>query len=120
MPIRKPHIGKGVVTKRHVEDALKFKILDHIVLAKGSGADITGNAGTTYAVLSASDIWVNPARYNGVRKVEVYFHWDPATTAGGIRVWNATDSTALATSEPGVAGLRVDRVDVTSAWKTLT
>jgi len=120
MPIRKPHIGKGVVSKRHVEDALKFKTLDHIVLTKGAGATITGNAGTTYATLAASYIFVDPTRYSGVRKVEAYFHWGTETTAGGIRIYNVTDATVLAVVEPGVVAWRVDRIDITDTWKTLT
>jgi len=120
MPIRKPHIGKGAVTRRHVEDALKFKTLDHVLLCRGAGANLTGNAGTTYTVLTASSVYVNPARYKGIIKVEAYVNWDPQTTAGGIRVWNATDSTALATSEPGAAGWRLDRIDVTGTFKAIT
>jgi len=120
MPIRKPHIGKGVVTKRHVEDALKFKVLHHIVLCKGAGANITGNAGTTYATLEASHIYVDPTRYSGIIKAEAYFQWDPATTAGGIRIYNVTDATVLASSEPGVAGWRPDRIDITDTWKAIT
>jgi len=120
MPIRKPHIGKGVVTKRHVEDALKFKTLDHIVLCKGAGANITGNAGTTYAGIPASTTFINPARYGGIRKVEAYFCWSPETTAGGIRLYNATDATVLASSEPGATGWRTDRINITDKWKALT
>jgi len=120
MGIRGPHIGKGVVTKRHVEDGLKFKTLDHIILCKGAGATITGNAGTTYALTIASEVRVNPARYNGIRKVEAVFRWNPETTAGGIRIYNVTDAAALATSEPGVTGWRVDQLDITTTWKGLT
>jgi len=120
MPIRKPHIGKATITKRHVEDALKFTALDHILLCKGVGATITGNAGTTYTLLLASEVAVNPARYTGIRKVEAYFFWNPETTAGGIRIYNLTDATVLATSEPGAVGWRVDRINVTDTWKTIT
>jgi len=120
MPIRKPHIGKGVVTKRHVEDALKFKTLDHILLCRGAGAAITGNAGTTYVSTTASEIHIDPTRYTGIIKVEAYFVWNPVTTAGGIRIYNATDGVALAVSEPGVTGWRRDSIDVTDKWKALT
>jgi len=120
MPIRKPHIGKGVVTKLHVEDALKFKTLDHIVLCKGAGATITGNAGTTYAKMSASETFIDPSRYSGIRKVEACFQWNPETTAGGIRIYNTTDATVLAVSEPGVAGWRTDKINVTDKWKAIT
>jgi len=120
MGIRGPHIGKGVVTKRHVEDGLKFKILDHILLCRGAGAAITGNAGTTYVTLGASEIGVDPTRYGGIRKVEAYFFWDPTTTAGGLRVYNVTDAVALATSEPGATGWRTDKINVTNTWKALT
>jgi len=120
MPIRRPHIGKAVISKRHVEDALKFKTLDHAVLVKAAGATITGNAGTTYAGLPGSEFYVNPTRYTGITKVEAYLHWDPITTAGGLRIRNFTDGVDLAVSEPGVAGLRLDRIDVTDKWKALT
>jgi len=120
MPIRKPHIGKGVVTKRHVEDALKFKTLDHILFTRGAGAIITGNAGTTYASLPASSLSVDPSRYTGIIRVEAYFRWNPQTTAGGIRIYNETDDTVLASSEPGVAGWRLDRINITNTWKTIT
>jgi len=120
MGIRGPHIGKGVVTKRHVEDALKFKALDHIVFCKGAGATITGNAGTGYITLAAADVYIDPARYDGIRKVEAFFHWDPKTTAGGARIYNVTDGVALVASEPGAAGWRTDRIDITSTWKALT
>jgi len=120
MPIRKPHIGKGVVTKRHVEDALKFKTQDHILLCRGAGASITGNAGTTYTGLTASGMGIDPTRYKEIMLVEVYFNWDPVTTAGGIRIYNSTDDTVLAVSEPGVTGGRTDRIDVTDTWKTFT
>jgi len=120
MGIRGPHIGKAVVTKRHVEDALKFKTLDHILLCRGAGAGITGNAGTTYAMLTAGDIEVDPSRYKGITKVEAYLSWNPTTTVAGLRIYNITDGVALATSEPGVTGWRLDRVDVTGTWKGLT
>jgi len=120
MGVRSAHIGKGVITKRHVEDALKFKILDHVVLAKGSGATIAGNAGTTYALLPASEIYLDPSRYRGVVKVEAYFHWNPETAAGGLRIYNVDDAVDLATTEPGVAGWRRDRIDVTDKFKALT
>jgi len=120
MPIREPHIGKGVVTKRHVEDALKFKTLDHIVLCKGAGATITGNAGTTYAPISATEIVVNPARYTGIKKVEAFFYWNPNTTAGGMRIYNLTDGVDLAVSEPGAVGWRRDFINITDKWKALT
>jgi len=120
MGIRGPHIGKGVVTKRHVEDALKFKTLDHVVLVKAAGVEITANAGTTYAGLPGSEAYINPARYSGIRKVEAYFHWNPNTTAGGIRIYNVTDGVDLAVSEPGVVGWRLDRIDITDTWKALT
>jgi len=119
MPIRKPHIGKGVVTKTHVEDALKFKTLDHILLCRGAGAAITGNTGTTYATLGAAAYIINPARYTGVIKAEAHFRWDPQTAAGGLRIWNVTDGTVLAVSEPGVAGGRTDKIDITDKWKAL-
>jgi len=120
MGIRGPHIGKAVITKRHVEDALKFKTLDHIVVTKGAGAGITGNAGTTYAKILASEVYVDPQRYTGIKKVEAYFNWNPETTAGGIRIYNETDAAVLATSEPGVTGFRIDRIDITDKWKALT
>jgi len=119
MGIRGPHIGKAVITKRHVEDALKFKTVDHIVLCKGAGAVITGNAGTTYAKLESSELAIDPAQYVGIVKVETHFHWNPQTTAGGIRIYNATDATVLSVSEPGVVGYRVDRIDVTGTWKAI-
>jgi len=117
MPIRKPHIGKGVVTKRHVEDALKFTALDHITLCKGAGAGITGNAGTTYAELGASQAQVDPSRYKQVRLVEAMFIWIPQTTAGGIRLYNVTDGVEVAKSEPGTTTWRVDTIDITTTWK---
>jgi len=120
MGIRRAHIGKAVVTRRHVEDALKFKILDHILLCRGAGTNITGNAGTAYAGLEASIMHVDPTRYNGVRKVEAYFRWNPQTTAGGARIYNATDGVALATTEPGVVGWRRDSIDITDKWKAIT
>jgi len=120
MPIRKPHVGKAVITKRHVEDALKFKTLDHILLCRGAGDVITGNAGTTYTALGASDVFVDPSRYVGIVKVEAYFRWNPRTTAGGARVYNVTDDTVLASSEPGVEGWRTDRINITTTWKALT
>jgi len=120
MGIRRAHIGKGVVTKRHVEDALKFTALDHIVLCKGAGATITGNAGTTYAYLASSEVDVDPSRYSGIRKVEAVMLWNPNTTAGGLRIYNATDAEEVAKSEPGVVGLRRDRIDITTYWKGKT
>jgi len=120
MGIRGPHIGKGVVTKRHVEDALKFKTLDHILLCRGAGATITGNAGTAYGMVPASELFIDPSRYTGVRKVEAFFQWDPKTTAGGLRIYNAADAVDFAVSEPGVAGWRTDRINVTDTWKALT
>jgi len=119
MSIRKRHIGKGVVTKRHVEDALKFKTLDHLVLCRGAGASVEGNAGTTYAWLTAARIDIDPSRYQQVRKVEVLFDWNPQTTAGGIRLYNVTDDTEVVKSEPGVVGWRVDTIDITDTWKTI-
>jgi len=120
MGIRGPHIGKAVVSKRHVEDALKFTALDNILLCRGAGATITGNAGTAYAALAASTIHVDPSRYQGVRKVTSLLVWDPKTTAGGLRIYNYTDAAELAKSEPGAAGMRLDEIDVTTTWKTLT
>jgi len=120
MPIRRPHIGKAAVHKRHVEDALKFTVLDHIVLCRGAGVTFTGNAGTTYAALPGSGLSVNPARYSGIRKVEVYFEWNPETTAGGMRVYNETDASVLASSEPGAVGWRLEKIDITDRWKALT
>jgi len=120
MPIRKPHVSKAAITKRHVEDALKFKTLDHILLCRGAGANITGNAGTSYGGLLAAELIIDPTRYKEIMLAEVFFFWNPETTAGGIRVQNITDGTTLASSEPGVAGFRRDSIDVTSTWKTLT
>jgi len=120
MGIRGPHIGKAVITKRHVEDALKFTALDHILLCRGAGANITGNVGTTYASLTGSYMGINPARYRGIIKVEAYFHWDPGSAAGGVRIFNTTDGTTLVASEPGVAGWRTDRIDITTTWKAIT
>jgi len=120
MPIRKPHIGKATITKRHVEEDLKFTSLDHIFLARGAGATITGNAGTTYATLVASWVYVDPSRYQRLRKATALFDWDPATTDGGLRIYNVTDAAELVKSEPGAAGWRIDEIDITDAWKTLT
>jgi len=117
--IRGPHIGKAVVTKRHVEDALKFTALDHILLCRGAGANIIGNVGTTYTALPGSYIHVDPSRYQEVRKVTSLFYWNPETTAGGLRIYNTTDAVEIAKSEPGVAGWRVDEIDTTTTWKTL-
>jgi len=119
MPIRKPHVGKAVITKRHVEDALKFTSLDHVTITRGAGTVITGNVGTTYAELAAAVLHINPALYQQVRKVEALFRWDPQTTAGGIQLYNWTDAEVLAVSEPGAAGIRIDRINITDKWKTL-
>jgi len=120
MGIRGPHIGKGVVTKRHVEDALKFKTLDNILLCRGAGVSITGNAGTAYALLTATEVYLAPDRYKGVIRAEAVFRWNPTTTAGGIRIYNATDAAVLAVSEPGIVGWRTDRINITNTWKALT
>jgi len=120
MGIRGPHIGKAVITKTHVEDALKFIARDHIVLCRGTGAAISGNSGTTYALLLASDFRWKHGIEDYIVKAHLWARWDPVTTAGGLKLYNETDAVDVAILEPGVAGWREDEVDITSTVKGWT
>jgi len=93
-----------------------------LLLVRGAGAAITGNAGTTYAFMTASDNVYNPDRFcrQYLKRVEWVVAWDPQTTAGGARLYNADDAETVSESVPGVTGYRVDTVNVTTYFKGLT
>jgi len=116
---------RGVVKDNKVADwfidgALIPTAEVHHTLAKGAGVNIVGNAGTTYVGLTASHMWLSVAnyisKYHAIR-AELVARWEPRTTAGGLRLYNDTDATVVATLEPGVTGWRRDVVDITVPFR---
>jgi len=117
MPLRKYQIAKKAVDKTKLDDDAQVKIQTQLVHSRGTVGAIIGNAGTTYAAAPASDIYFRPDDYKNILSVTLVAIWDPRTTAGGLRPWNTTDEEPIAYLEPGVAGERYDRVDVTDKFK---
>lgn len=91
-----------------------------ILLIRGAGGAITGNAGTTYAALDYSYNYWRWADWRNIRKVVWESDWNPQTTAGGLQLWNSTDNVEIAKSEPAAAGWRNDVIDVSAAFKGYT
>jgi len=120
MPIRKYQIAKKAIDKTKLDDDAQVKIESQLMMVKGTGTSVTGNAGTTYVGLAASDQFFKPDHYKNMGKIEFVALWTPQTTAGGIRLFNSTDSAVVATIEPGAAAGRRDVVDVTTTLKGYT
>ena len=97
-----------------------FEQETQLMLLKGAGSAITGNATTSYATISASDNYFVPNSYGNIAKAYVVFVWNPQTTSGGIKLRNETDAVDVATSEPSATGLRKDVVDITSTIRGYT
>jgi len=120
MPIRRYQIARGAVDKTRLADDVQVKAEAQLTMVKGVGTSITGNAGVGYARLIGSDNWYHPDFFKNILQVIFTVRWDPQTTAGGLKLWNATDNVAVATSEPGVAGSRLDEIDITTTIKGYT
>jgi len=120
MPLRKYQIARKAIDKTKLDDDAQVKVETQLLMAKGAGTDIAGNAGTTYAGLVASDQLFHPDNYKNISKIEFVALWTPQTTAGGLRLFNSTDSLVVATIEPGAVGGRKDVVDVTATIKGYT
>ena len=120
MSIRAEHIARQAITNELLASESQIKTETCLLLAKGAGAAITGNSGTSYAELTASDAYFNPNDYTNILKAEFLVKWDPATTSGGVQLYNNDDSEAIATVEPGATGMRQDTVDITAKLKGYT
>jgi len=90
---------------------------DRIVHVGGSGKAITGNPDTTYALLMGTQWMFNPRFQRWLWFAELIVQWDPKTTSGAVRLYNATDGVVIAESVPGVVGVRTDRIDITDALR---
>jgi len=93
-----------------------------IVLVKAAGANITGNAGTSYAGMIGGRVRWTPANwtYSQIEKVEWFTRWNPETASGGIQLLNETDVIEIDSVVPGAAGWVWTSRDVTSNLKALT
>jgi len=120
MPIRKYQIARKAIDKTRLDDDAQVKVESQLILAKGPGASFSGNAGTTYSEMGGSHQRFAPDNYKNITKVQFVVYWNPITTAGGIRLYNASDGIAMTTVEPGITGWRWDIVDVTTTFKGLT
>ena len=87
-----------------------------LVRAAGSGVD--GNAGTDYASLLASSNYIPIPPYEIVRAF-VYYNWNPKTTSGGIRLYNADLGKVFGAVEPAATGWRFDVIDVTDDIRSM-
>jgi len=119
MPFRKYQYAKKSIDKTKLDDDAQVKIESHLTFCRGAGSNIIGNAGTTYTYLTGSDNIFIADSYKNILKAELCIRWDPMTTAGGVRLWNTTDASAIATVEPGAVGMRWSRVDITDTIKGL-
>jgi len=101
----------------NVPDAGEIKV----PLIRAPNADIDGNAGTAYADFLGTAFIFDTYRVkpDKIRFARWYIVWDPKTTVGGIRLYNATDAEEVASLVPGVAGWRTDTVDITTYLKGL-
>jgi len=120
MPLRKYQYARKSIDKTRLDDDAQVKVETQLLMAKGGGTSIAGNAGTTYVGLVASDQFFHPENYKNISKIELVALWTPQTTAGGLQLFNSTDSAVVATIEPGAAAGRRDVVDVTATIKGYT
>jgi len=115
--------GTGKVKVKNKHEVLLKNYADresYLTMARGAGTVITGNPGTAYAALTASELRWYAGFWGYIVEAYLYAAWNPMTAAGGLRLWNATDGVAVATLEPGVVGYREDRVDITDAVRGWT
>jgi len=120
MPLRKYQIANKAISKDKLAADARIKVETQLLLCRGSGANITGNAGTSYASLPASYNWFHPDYYRDVERIIWVTVWNPETTAGGIELYNGSVPERIAISEPGTVGWKIESFDVTSYFKALT
>jgi len=120
MPLRKYQYARKSIDKTKLADDAQVKVETQLIILKGAGADITGNAGTTYMGFAGSRQLFEPDHYKNILKVELAAFWDPKTASGGIRLYNISDTTAVVTFEPGDTGWRWSKGDATTAFKGYT
>jgi len=82
---------------------------------------ITGNTGTSYTTLPNSNKkWYFNPRDSFIVDAVLRVDWDPATTSGGIQLYDNTTSSVIGNpSVPGTTGRRITEIDLTSALSRL-
>jgi len=120
MPLRKYQIAKKAIDKTKLDDDAQVRIQTQLLLARGAGAAIIGNSGTSYAELACSANLFRAGDFKNITVSRWYIGWHSKTTAGGVRIRNVTTGAIIASIEPGVAEGRIETIDISDKIKPLT
>jgi len=120
MPLRKYQIAKKAIDKTKLDDDAQVKVSTVTIIVGGSGANITGNAGTTYAELPGTSFPFYPDYYKNILEARIWVDWNANTAAAGVRLYNTTDGVEVAKEEPGAVGIHFWEADITTHIKALT
>jgi len=110
----------GLIEYDDIDADAKAQGVTEILLVRGMGTYLDGNASTTYAEFTGSPTYFNVGNYKTVLSAYMDARWDPKTVAGGLRIFNYTDNNVVALSEPGTTGMQRTQVDCTDYIKALS